>query len=134
MRSIVPSDENPAESARRAHSVTCSPVTPGIVAGSPIPTSIASPSGRLGSPRGSSRHATDLVSPAFGVRAGGPPGAPRRPRRPPGPARHVRAGRGRGVDRGGPKAQAHGRAGAVALPAPPAGGRPDGGPLRGRLG
>src|SRR4029077_6930601 len=41
MRSIVPSEEKPASSAARAHSVSWSPVVPGTVFGSPIPSSIS---------------------------------------------------------------------------------------------
>ena len=40
MRSIVPSEEKPASSAARAQSVSWSPVVPGTVFGSPIPSSI----------------------------------------------------------------------------------------------
>src|SRR3954451_24623088 len=47
MRSIVPSVVKSRASARRAHSTTCSPVAPGIVAGSPMPTSMASPRGSI---------------------------------------------------------------------------------------
>jgi hypothetical protein len=34
---MVPSEEKPAASARRAQSSTCSPVTPEIVVGRPMP-------------------------------------------------------------------------------------------------
>src|SRR3954451_17302010 len=43
MRSIVPRLENPRASARRAHSSSSSRPTPAIVAGRPMPTSIARP-------------------------------------------------------------------------------------------
>src|SRR4051795_3821265 len=39
-RSMTPRVENPATSARRAHSRCCSRVTPGIVEGSPMPMSM----------------------------------------------------------------------------------------------
>ena len=41
IRSIVPSDEKPAASARRAHSTMPGRSTPRTVLGSPIPTSIS---------------------------------------------------------------------------------------------
>src|SRR4051812_31334595 len=42
-RSITPRVENPADSARRAHSSRSSRAAPGIVAGSPTPTSMSIP-------------------------------------------------------------------------------------------
>src|SRR3954447_3809632 len=42
MRSIVPRLENPRASARRAHSVSCSPLVPGTALGRPIATFISS--------------------------------------------------------------------------------------------
>jgi len=43
IRSIVPREENPASSARRAHSTMPARSTPGTAFGSPIPTSIVAP-------------------------------------------------------------------------------------------